>query len=165
MPRLSRRDHALTHLTRDAVFRRRLLEQRRLCGITGHRKETARVETAARRPRARLPRPGYWGDPGDTPYTYNFKQLKPSEYDGGPVSILQLPKEYVAINKAMGKWSDDPISASMTDQSGGCSFLRNDGTVAQTSSATFATEAEARAAGGPVHRRRSLVAKLTPSRD
>ena len=42
-------------------------------------------------------------------------------------------------------------------------ILRNDGTVAQTSSATFATEAEA--AGGPVHRRRSLVAKLTPSRD
>jgi len=36
-------------------------------------------------------------------------------------------------------------------------ILRNDGTVAQTSSATFATEAEARAAGGPVHRRRSLV--------
>ena len=124
MPRLSRRDHALIHLTRDAVFRRRLLEQRRLCGITGHRKETARVETAARRPRARLPRPGYWGDPGDTPYTYNFKQLKPSEYDGGPVSILQLPKEYVAINKAMGKWSDDPISASMMDQSGGCSWMR-----------------------------------------
>ena len=35
-------------------------------------------------------------------------------------------------------------------------IIRNDGTVAQTSSATLATEAEARAAGGPVHRGRSL---------
>jgi len=41
-------------------------------------------------------------------------------------------------------------------------ILRNDGTVVQTSSATFATEAEAQAAGTPVLRRRSLAAKLTP---
>ena len=27
---------------------------------------------------------GYWGDPGDTPYTYNFKLLKPSEYKAAP---------------------------------------------------------------------------------
>lgn len=51
---------------------------------------------------------GYWGDPGDTPYTYNFKLLKPSEYNGGPVPLLRLPKDYVAVNKAMGRWSDDP---------------------------------------------------------
>ena len=41
-------------------------------------------------------------------------------------------------------------------------ILRNDGTVAQASSATFATEAEAQAAGFPVLRRRSLAARLTP---
>jgi hypothetical protein len=40
-------------------------------------------------------------------------------------------------------------------------ILRNDGTVAQASSATFPTEAAARAAGGPVLRRRSRAAKLT----
>jgi hypothetical protein len=42
-------------------------------------------------------------------------------------------------------------------------ILRNDGTVAQTSSATFSTEAGAQAAGLPVLRRRSLAAKLTPT--
>jgi hypothetical protein len=41
-------------------------------------------------------------------------------------------------------------------------ILRNDGTVVQTSSATFSTEAEAQAAGSPVLRRRSLAARLTP---
>lgn len=40
-------------------------------------------------------------------------------------------------------------------------ILRNNGTIAQASSATFPTEAAARAAGGPVLRRRSLAAKLT----
>jgi hypothetical protein len=41
-------------------------------------------------------------------------------------------------------------------------ILRNDGTVAEASSATFSTEAAARAAGTPLLRRRSLAAKLTP---
>jgi len=44
-------------------------------------------------------------------------------------------------------------------------ILRSDGMAALTSSATFATEAEAKGAGGPVLRRRRLAAKLTPSRD
>jgi hypothetical protein len=39
-------------------------------------------------------------------------------------------------------------------------ILCNDGMVAFASPATFATEAAARAAGGPVLRRRSLAAKL-----
>jgi hypothetical protein len=43
-------------------------------------------------------------------------------------------------------------------------ILRNDGTVAQASPATFSTEAQAQAAGIPVLRRRTLAAKLTPSR-
>jgi hypothetical protein len=43
-------------------------------------------------------------------------------------------------------------------------ILRNDGTVAQASSATFATEGQAQAAGTPVLRRRSLAARLTPSK-
>jgi hypothetical protein len=51
---------------------------------------------------------GYWGDPGDTPYTYNFKLMKPSEYTGGPVTVLKLPKDYAAMASAMGRWSDDP---------------------------------------------------------
>lgn len=54
---------------------------------------------------------GYWGDPGDTPYTYNFQLMKPSEYNGGPVPLLRLPKDYVAVNKAMGNWSDDSNSS------------------------------------------------------
>jgi len=41
-------------------------------------------------------------------------------------------------------------------------ILRKDGTVAQASSATFATEGEAQAAGFPVLRGRSLAARLTP---
>jgi hypothetical protein len=40
-------------------------------------------------------------------------------------------------------------------------ILRNDATVAEASAATFSTEAAARAAGGPVLRRRSLAARLT----
>jgi cytochrome b subunit of formate dehydrogenase len=51
---------------------------------------------------------GYWGDPGDAPYTYNFKLYRPSEYHGGPVEILRLPKDYRAINKAMGSWNPEP---------------------------------------------------------
>jgi hypothetical protein len=43
-------------------------------------------------------------------------------------------------------------------------ILRKDGTIAQASSATFATEAQAQATGFPVLRRRSLAAKLTPSK-
>src|ERR1041385_8039284 len=55
---------------------------------------------------------GYWGDPGDTPYTYNFKLLKPSEYrDDAPVPILRLPKDHVAMTKAMGRWDPEPGSS------------------------------------------------------
>jgi len=51
---------------------------------------------------------GYWGDPGDTPYTYNFKLYAPSDYkEGQPVSILRLPKDYQAMNKAMGTWNPE----------------------------------------------------------
>jgi len=50
---------------------------------------------------------GYWGDPGDTPYTYNFALLKPSEYNYGPVPILRLPKDLDAVTKAMGKWNPE----------------------------------------------------------
>lgn len=49
---------------------------------------------------------GYWGDPGDTPYTYNFKLYKPSEYkEGQAVEILRLPKDYKQLNKEMGSWN------------------------------------------------------------
>ena len=52
---------------------------------------------------------GYWGDPGDTPYTYNFKLYKPSEYkEDTPIEILRLPKDYKEVNRRMGKW--DPES-------------------------------------------------------
>ena len=52
---------------------------------------------------------GYWGDPGDTPYTYNFKLYAPSEYtEGQPVEILRLPKDYQAMNKKMGTWNPEP---------------------------------------------------------
>jgi cytochrome b subunit of formate dehydrogenase len=52
---------------------------------------------------------GYWGDPGDTPYTYNFKLYRPSEYtEGMPVEILRLPKDYTEMNRKMGKWNPEP---------------------------------------------------------
>jgi hypothetical protein len=52
---------------------------------------------------------GYWGDPGDTPYTYNFKLYAPSEYtEGQAVEILRLPKDYQAMNKKMGAWNPEP---------------------------------------------------------
>jgi hypothetical protein len=42
------------------------------------------------------------------PYVYNFMPLRPDEYHGGAVPIRRLPKDYVAINKAMGYWDPDP---------------------------------------------------------
>jgi cytochrome b subunit of formate dehydrogenase len=52
---------------------------------------------------------GYWGDPGDTPYTYNFKLYRPSEHkEGTPVEILRLPKDYTEMNRKMGKWNPEP---------------------------------------------------------
>jgi cytochrome b subunit of formate dehydrogenase len=51
---------------------------------------------------------GYWGDPGNAYYVYNFMPLRPGEYHGGAVPIRRLPKDYVAINKAMGHWDPDP---------------------------------------------------------
>src|ERR1043165_4498626 len=52
---------------------------------------------------------GYWGDPGDTPYYYNFKLYRPSEYkEDMPVEILRLPKDYQEMNRKMGKWNPEP---------------------------------------------------------
>jgi cytochrome b561 len=66
---------------------------------------------------------GYWGDPGDTPYTYNFKLYRPSEYkEGEPVEILRLPKDYRAINKAMGTWNPE-LGGSVDDGSKWWMFL------------------------------------------
>src|ERR1044072_6319046 len=54
---------------------------------------------------------GYWGDPGDTPYYYNFKLYRPSEYkEGSPVEILRLPKDYKEVNPKQGKWNPEPGS-------------------------------------------------------
>jgi len=60
--------------------------------------------------------------------------------------------------------TDLPLRLSIAADAGGrfrYVILRNDGRVAQASSATFSTQAAARAAGGPVLRRRSLAARLT----
>ena len=55
---------------------------------------------------------GYWGDPGDAPYTYNFKLYRPSEYkEGMPVEILRLPKDYKELNRKMGTWNPEPGSS------------------------------------------------------
>jgi len=54
---------------------------------------------------------GYWGDPGNAYYVYNFMPLRPDEYHGGAVPIRSLPKDYVATNKAMGRWDPDPDSS------------------------------------------------------
>lgn len=60
---------------------------------------------------------GYWGDPGSAYYLYNFMRLRPDEYHpGNPVIIRRLPKDYVAMTKAMGHWDPDP-NASVDDGS------------------------------------------------
>lgn len=66
---------------------------------------------------------GYWGDPGDAPYTYNFKLYAPSEYkEDTPVGILRLPKDYQALNKAMGTWNPE-VGGSVDDGSKWWMFL------------------------------------------
>ena len=59
---------------------------------------------------------GYWGDPGNAYYVYNFAALKPEEYHGGPVGVKLLPKDYAAMTKAMGRWDPNP-DASVDDGS------------------------------------------------
>jgi hypothetical protein len=51
---------------------------------------------------------GYWGDPGNAYYVYNFMPLRPEEYHGGAVPIRRLPKDHIAMTKAMGHWDPDP---------------------------------------------------------
>ncbi|MCX7309733.1 MAG: ethylbenzene dehydrogenase-related protein, partial [Afipia sp.] len=52
---------------------------------------------------------GYWGDPGDAYYVYNFEALRPTEYKPGqPVHIKKLPKDLAAMQKAMGRWDPNP---------------------------------------------------------
>ena len=59
--------------------------------------------------------------------------------------------------------TDLPLRLSIAETNGRFRYLilRKDATVAEASAATFSTEAAARAAGGPVLRRRSLAARLT----
>ena len=60
---------------------------------------------------------GYWGDPGNAYYSYNFEALRPTEYrDGQPVQIKKLPKDLAAMQKAMGRWDPNP-DASVDDGS------------------------------------------------
>jgi cytochrome b subunit of formate dehydrogenase len=60
---------------------------------------------------------GYWGDPGNAYYVYNFEALRPSEYrPGQPVHIKRLPKNLAATLKAMGHWDPNP-DASVDDGS------------------------------------------------
>ena len=60
---------------------------------------------------------GYWGDPGNAYYIYNFEALRPSEYKPGmPVHIKRLPKDLAATQHAMGRWNPDP-DASVDDGS------------------------------------------------
>jgi cytochrome b subunit of formate dehydrogenase len=60
---------------------------------------------------------GYWGDPGNAYYVYNFEALRPNEYkDGQPVRIKRLPKDLAATVKSMGHWDPNP-DASVDDGS------------------------------------------------
>lgn len=60
---------------------------------------------------------GYWGDPGDAYYVYNFEALRPTEYKPGqPVHIKKLPKDLAAMQKLMGRWDPNP-DASVDDGS------------------------------------------------
>jgi hypothetical protein len=51
---------------------------------------------------------GYWGDPGNAYYSYNFAALRPEEYHGQSIAIKRLPKDYLAMSKKMGRWDPDP---------------------------------------------------------
>ena len=73
--------------------------------------EPAREPTAAEASKVARYQGGYWGDPGNAYYVYNFAALKPEEYKGGPVEIKKLPKDLDALKKAMGKWDPNPDSS------------------------------------------------------
>ena len=60
---------------------------------------------------------GYWADPGNAYYVYNFEALRPNEYkDGQAIHIKRLPKDLAATVKAMGHWDPNP-DASVDDGS------------------------------------------------
>jgi len=60
---------------------------------------------------------GYWGDPGNAYYVYNFEALRPPEYHPGqPVHVKRLPKDLAVTQKAMGHWDPNP-DASVDDGS------------------------------------------------
>jgi len=60
---------------------------------------------------------GYWGDPGNAYYVYNFEALRPSEYQvSQPVHVKRLPKDLAVTEKAMGHWDPNP-DASVDDGS------------------------------------------------
>jgi cytochrome b subunit of formate dehydrogenase len=55
---------------------------------------------------------GYWADPGNAYYVYNFEALRPSEYHAGQaVHVKRLPKDLAATEKAMGHWDPNPDSS------------------------------------------------------
>jgi hypothetical protein len=51
---------------------------------------------------------GYWGDPGQPSYTYNFK-IEPGHK--GPAPVVRLPKDLVANAANIVAFSDDPDSS------------------------------------------------------
>jgi hypothetical protein len=50
---------------------------------------------------------GYWGDPGQASYTYNFK-IEPGHK--GPAPVVRLPKDLAANAASIVSFSDDPDS-------------------------------------------------------
>jgi len=90
-------------------------------GLSGHVDDMyigpPRDPTAAEASQLARYQAGYWGDPGNAYYVYNFEALRPSEYHAGqPVHIKRLPKDLAATQKLMGHWDPDP-DASVDDGS------------------------------------------------
>ena len=50
---------------------------------------------------------GYWNDPGDAAYLYNYEVEPPGGFRG-PIHVLRLPKDLAAIQALMGPFDPDP---------------------------------------------------------
>jgi cytochrome b561 len=53
---------------------------------------------------------GYWNDPGEQAYLYNYKVEPPGGYRG-PVQVVRLPKDVAAMTARMGPFDPDPDSS------------------------------------------------------
>jgi cytochrome b subunit of formate dehydrogenase len=68
---------------------------------------------------------GYWNDPGRAFYSYNYAGEPPGGYRG-PAKMQRLPKDWKAVNAALGKFDLNPDS---NDEEGSKWWMTEDETV------------------------------------